>query len=82
MPYDRQTWDLTSLLYAVEGGKNFFSSSGPGVISISEDAVTTFTPDPEGKHSYLKVTPAQAGVIRQYFIDLITQKPAKFRHKN
>jgi inosine-uridine nucleoside N-ribohydrolase len=82
MPYDRQTWDLTSLLYVVENDKGFFGSSGPGVISVSEDAITTFTPDPNGKHSYLKVTPGQADIIRQYFIDLITQKPARFQHKN
>jgi hypothetical protein len=79
MPYDRQTWDLTSLLYAVENDRNFFGTSGPGAISVSEDAITTFTPDPEGKHSYLKVTPEQAGLIRQYFIDLITRKPEKYK---
>lgn len=79
MPYDCHTWDLTSLLYVVERDKNFFGSSGPGVISVSEDAITTFTPNPDGKHRYLEVTPEQAGVIRQYFIDLITRKPTKYQ---
>ena len=79
MPYDRQTWDLTSLLYVAENDKNFFETSGPGIISISDDAISTFTPDPKGKHSYLKVTPEQAAAIRRYFIDLITQKPLKYR---
>lgn len=79
MPYDRQTWDLTSLLFVVENGQNFFGSSGPGKIAISDNAITTFTPDPDGKHSYLKVTPGQAEIIRQYFIDLITQKPARYK---
>ena len=43
------------------------------------DAITTFTPNPDGKHRYLKVTPEQAGVIRQYFIDLITRRPTKYQ---
>ena len=79
MPYDRQTWDLTSVLYVVENDRNFFGTSGPGTMSVSDDAITTFTPNPKGKHSYLSVTPEQAKVIRQYFIDLITQKPLKYQ---
>ena len=79
MPYDRQTWDLTSVLYVIENDKNFFGTSGPGTISVSDNATTTFAPDPKGKHSYLSVTPEQANVIRQYFIDLITQKPLKYK---
>ena len=79
MPYDRQTWDLTSVLYVIEKDKNFFGSSDRGTISISDKAITTFTPDAGGKHSYLKVTPEQVTAIRQYFIDLITQKPLRYK---
>ncbi len=78
MPYDRQTWDLTSVLYAVEKEKSFFGTSVRGTITITDDAVTHFTPDPAGRHSYLTVTPDQAAAIRQYFIHLITQRPAKY----
>lgn len=79
MPYDRQTWDLTSVLCVVEKGKNFFGSSVPGTITVTDDAITHFTPDPAGRHSYLTASPEQATVIRQYFIDLITQRPAKYK---
>ena len=79
MPYDRQTWDLTSVLYAVEKDKNFFGTSGPGKITVHDNGVTTFISDPNGKHSYLKATPEQGKAIRQYFIDLITQKPLKYK---
>ena len=79
MPYDRQTWDLTSVLYVIENDKNFFGTSGSGTISVSDNAITTFTPDPKGRHSYLKVTPEQAKVIREYFVSLITQKPLKYQ---
>ena len=43
MPYDRQTWDLTAVLYAVEG-PSWFTLSAPGTITVSEAGSTTFTP--------------------------------------
>lgn len=79
MPYDRQTWDLTSVLYVVEKDKNFFGTSGPGKITINENGTTSFIPDTDGAHSFLKVTPGQADTIRNYFIDLITQRPEKYK---
>ena len=81
MPYDRQTWDLTSLLYVVEKDKGYFGSSGPGKIEIDDNAISRFVPDAEGMHSYLTVTTEQAEVVKKYFIELITQKPAKYRTK-
>ncbi|WP_029905360.1 nucleoside hydrolase [Prevotella sp. 10(H)] len=81
MPYDRQTWDLTSLLYVVENDKGFFGSSGKGTIEIDDKAISRFTPSENGNHSYLTVTPEQAETIKKYFIDLITQKPAKYKDK-
>lgn len=79
MPYDRQTWDLTSVLCVVEKENVFFGSSGPGTIAITEDAITHFTPGPSGRHSYLTVKPEQAAKVRQYFIDLITKRPNKYK---
>lgn len=79
MPYDRQTWDLTSVLYVIEKDKNFFGTSGPGRITINDNGTTNFVSDANGTHSYLKVTPEQADTIRNYFIDLITQRPEKYR---
>ena len=78
MPYDRQTWDLTSVLYVVEKDKNFFDTSGPGKITIDNKAITSFVPDEKGQHLYLKVNTEQAEVIKNYFINLITQKPARY----
>jgi len=81
MPYDRQTWDLTSVLYVVEKDKNFFGSSGQGTVDVDDKGVTRFTPSAEGKHSYLMVTPEQADTIKDYFIKLITQKPLIYQDK-
>ncbi len=30
MPYDRQTWDLTAVLYAINGEQPYFTISKPG----------------------------------------------------
>jgi inosine-uridine nucleoside N-ribohydrolase len=79
MPYDRQTWDLTSVLYVVENDKGFFGESPAGIISIDNKGITRFTPDKNGKHKYLTVTERQREQIRDYFIDLITQKPKKYQ---
>lgn len=79
MPYDRQTWDLTSVLYVVEADKGFFGESPAGTISIDDKGITRFIPDEKGKHKYLTVTEQQRKQIRDYFIDLITQKPKKYQ---
>jgi len=73
MPYDRPTWDLTSVLYAVEPDSGYFNCSEKGVITVDENSFTTFTPNKNGKHSYLSVTPQQVQKIKQRFIYLTTQ---------
>lgn len=79
MPYDRQTWDLTAVLYAVEKDKNFFGNSGWGTLNIDDSGATTFTASSEGKHCYLTVNDEQVKKIREYFIQLITRIPAKYK---
>ena len=44
MPYDRPTWDLTSALYAVRPGRQYFALSPAGRVSVDEDGQTRFTP--------------------------------------
>jgi inosine-uridine nucleoside N-ribohydrolase len=77
MPYDRPTWDLTSVLYAVEGA-SFFGVSPSGKINVTEKGATGFIPDSEGNQFYLSVDSVQAENIKQYFVNLITKQPAKF----
>lgn len=81
MPYDRPTWDLTSVLYVVDEGKQFFNSSGRGTVTIDDKGVTHFFPSREGKHSYLLVTDEQASAIKGYFVNLISSKPLKYKEK-
>lgn len=75
MPYNRPTWDLTAVLYAVER-RNWFNVSEPGRIEVTEDGGTVYTEDPAGTRRYLSVTEEQAESIRQHFIEVITSKPA------
>lgn len=74
MPHDRPCWDLTATLYAVEGAR-WFTVSQPGTIKVSEAGITTFTPQSDGRHRYLSVTPEQAEAIKEHFVELITRKP-------
>ncbi len=53
MPYDRPTWDLTTVLDAVEPSLGIFARSPKGWIRVDDKGVTTFTEDPEGLHEYL-----------------------------
>ena len=53
MPYDRPTWDLTAVLYAVRPNAGYFSLSSPGVITVLDDGSARFTPVANGKHRFL-----------------------------
>jgi inosine-uridine nucleoside N-ribohydrolase len=75
MPYNRSTWDLTAVLYAVE--PEFFHQSPPGTITVDEAGHTLYQKDKNGKHSYLTATVEQRKSILNYFIQLITKQPAK-----
>ena len=54
MPYDRPIWDLTAVLYAVEG-EEYFTKSVPGKAEIDENGLARFTQDSSGKHVLLSV---------------------------
>lgn len=82
MPYDRPTWDLTSVLYAVEGPQNYFTLSERGKITVEKSGHTNFEPDPKGKHRYIKVTTEQAERVKQRFVELITSKPKNMKQEN
>lgn len=77
MPYDRPTWDLTSVLYAVRPGHGYFELSQPGRIAVSEQGVTRFSPDAAGPHRYLKVPPGAAARILEAMQHLCSQPPRR-----
>lgn len=77
MPYDRPTWDLTSLLYVVEGD-SFFNVHGPCKVMVTEKGGISYTQDESGDRYYLTTDEAQADTINRHFQELITRKPAKY----
>jgi purine nucleosidase len=80
MPYDRQTWDLTAVLYAVRPKKSF-GLSEPGDVKILDDGTTAFAPAKSGTRRYLTVTADQKREALAAMIELASQAPGAKAHK-
>lgn len=77
MPYDRPTWDLTSVLYAVRPDRGYFKLSEPGSVTVNgETGSTTFAPLPGGNHRYLIIEPHSHARILEALVQLSSQPPA------
>src|SRR5690606_24579681 len=74
-PHERPTWDLTSVLFAVEPDRGYFDLSPPGRVAIDDDGHTRFEPDPDGPHRYLIASPEQVIRVREAFVQLVSQPP-------
>lgn len=55
MPYDRQTWDLTSVLQAIEPEGNHFGLSPKGTVTLDSVGHSLFQPSETGRHQYLTI---------------------------
>lgn len=75
MPYDRETWDLTSVLFAVRPDYQYFGLSDAGTIRVDDADVTQFTFHKDGRHRYLTITPEQGSRIRETLAHLASQPP-------
>lgn len=75
MPYDRPTWDLTSVLYAVRPDRDYFSLSEPGQISVQPDGRTSFAPKASGTHRYLILKPEQKARTLEALVVLASEPP-------
>jgi inosine-uridine nucleoside N-ribohydrolase len=73
MPYDRPTWDLTTVLYDLRPDRGYFDISAPGDVTVAVDGVTTFQANPQGKRYFLKVNPTQAARVQEACVWLATQ---------
>lgn len=76
MPYDRQTWDLTAVLYAVRPGGDYFGLSAPGKIRSDDTGRTQFAPDAAGPHRYLVLSEAQRARTLEAMVGLASE-PAR-----
>lgn len=75
MPYDRETWDLTAVLYAVRPDRGYFGISDPGTITVDKVDITQFATDPAGQHRFLTVNAEQIAKVREALIQLASQPP-------
>lgn len=73
MPYDRQTWDLTAVLYPVRPDAGYFGLSSAGRIEVDDTGRTVLKPDAKGRHRYLTVSPEQAARVREAFSWICSQ---------
>lgn len=75
MPYNRPTWDLTSVLYAVRPDEGYFGLSFPGTIRVRDDGTTWLDPHPGGRHRFLTVDDTQRARALEAMVALATQPP-------
>jgi len=59
MPYDRPTWDMTAVLYAIEPDSVFFNLSPNGKIHINRIGKSFFIPSEKGKQHFLLIEESQ-----------------------
>jgi inosine-uridine nucleoside N-ribohydrolase len=77
MPYDRPTWDLTAVLYAVWPERGYFSLSPPGRIHVDAKGKTELVQAGDGTHRYLIVNDVQRVRILEAMIALVSQPPTR-----
>jgi inosine-uridine nucleoside N-ribohydrolase len=73
MPYDRPSWDLTTVLYDLRPDRAYFDVSRPGDVAVSPDGSTSFQPSAQGKRYLMSVSPIQAARIREACVWLASQ---------
>ena len=74
MPYNRETWDLTAVYFAVRPQAPF-TVSRKGWIRVNGQGVTTFDADPKGRHQYLIVDAQGRLKAREEFVMLSSRPP-------
>lgn len=70
MPYDRPSWDLTAVLFAVRPDRGCFGLSPHGKVAVNEDGSVGFKIDPAGQHQYMTVNREQVALIGSAHIEL------------
>ncbi|QDV18804.1 ribonucleoside hydrolase RihC [Gimesia panareensis] len=76
MPYDRPTYDLTSVLYAVRPERGYFGKSAAGRLRINQQGKLEHQQDSAGNHYFLTVTPEQVVRTQEVLESLSSQPPS------
>ena len=75
MPYDRPTWDLTSVLVAVRPDRGYFGLSKPGRVAVQDDGKIRFSTAKGGSHRRMSVNRQQIVRVREALVMLASQPP-------
>ncbi|QDT79929.1 ribonucleoside hydrolase RihC [Gimesia maris] len=76
MPYDRPTYDLTSVLYAIRPERDYFGVSKPGQFKINEVGKLEHTEKTDRNQQFLTLTPEQILRVQEVLESLSSQPPA------
>lgn len=68
----RHSWDPATMVYAVEGCRDFFAESACGTVEVDEEGRTMLHEDPNGLHRYLTILPHD-GLTEQQCKDRIAE---------
>ncbi len=71
------TWDLTCPLLIVHPDRGYFDLSEPGDVTVENDGLTVFKPNPQGKHRYMKMNEVQTARVLEAFVQLCPEPPKK-----
>lgn len=74
MPYDRPSWDLTSVFEAVEGGRGIFEYSPAGTITVDDAGCVSFAACENGKHRYLILPEENIESAKKALVSVVSGK--------
>lgn len=78
MPYDRETWDLSAVLFALEKSDQYFKQSVAGKFIVDEQGYTQFRKEKKGLHHFLQTPDRAEGIkIKNRYVELIMASPLK-----
>lgn len=72
---DYPTWDMTAVVYALEGCAGYFTLSLPGTITVTDRGCTLYQPDSRGRHRYLTCDHNQRPLLVQRMRELVARPP-------
>lgn len=75
MPDDAAAQALAAVLHAANPKERYFRLLEPGNIRVSENGLTRFSPEHNGKHRYLIPDPAQRDRIQAAYIAGVGTQP-------
>lgn len=79
MPYDRPSWDLTTVLYDLRPDRGYFQLSPPGTVTVTGNGLTHFKPAAQGNRYFVKVSAVQAATVRDACVWLSSQPKSTSR---